>query len=179
MRDNRYLSFIFLIILIIIYIYLQSSNELIVDNYNEIIVTKVVDGDTVITSDGEKIRIIGINAPEISKKEYLSLEAKDLAEKIMLNKKVFIEKDVETRDKYGRILGYIWLEIPNELNRDTIENLNYSGIALRYGLARVYTFKPNDKYQKIFNNIQKKAIKEKNGMWEYSIEGTTRGNALE
>ena len=68
MRDNRYLSFIFLIILIIIYIYLQSSNELIVDNYNEIIVTKVVDGDTVITSDGEKIRIIGINAPEISKK---------------------------------------------------------------------------------------------------------------
>ncbi|MBL7574288.1 micrococcal nuclease [Peptoniphilus asaccharolyticus DSM 20463] len=178
MRGNKYLSLILLIILIGIHFYLGNEENSTLGEYRETTIIKVIDGDTVLSSDGEKIRIIGINTPEISKKESLSMEAKYLAENILLNKRVFIEKDIEEFDRYGRTLGYIWVEVPDKVNRKSIEKLNYSGIALKFGLARVYTFKPNDKYREFFIDIQKNAIKNKIGMWEYSEEGTTRGNSL-
>lgn len=69
-------------------------------------VVKVIDGDTVELSSGEKIRLFGIDAPE--KGEPFFQEAKQALEEMVKGKRVVVEK--EGKDKYGRFLGYILLE---------------------------------------------------------------------
>lgn len=167
---------LFIVIIIFIDLFFIKSNFKLNDYYTSEIVY-VIDGDTVTNSLGEKIRIIGINTPELINEE-LSYEAKKFAEDKLLNKKVFLEKDIEDEDRYGRKLRYIWLEIPEKINEETIIKYNFSGIILENGLARKYTFEPNGKYKDIFKNIEKNAIKNKVGMWEISSEGTTRGNEI-
>ena len=112
----------------------------------------------------------------LKNKEKFSNEAKDLTESLILNKKVYLEKDLEERDQYNRLLRYVWLREPEKINREEIEKNTIEGILLSKGYARVYTFKPNTKYRKYFKEIEDKAKKEKVGMWKNSEKGSTRGN---
>ena len=70
-------------------------------------VVKVIDGDTVILSTGEKVRYIGINAPEMGEPFYM--EAKRENRKLVLGKEVELEFDREERDQYKRLLAYIFV----------------------------------------------------------------------
>lgn len=169
---------IILIVLIVAFYLIQYQVEKIPTNsdYEIRTVVYVIDGDTVITDDNKKIRLIGINTPEISSGEEMSYDAKELAEEILLNKTVYLEKDKETVDKYNRELRYIWLEKPSEISYDSILNYNFSAIMLDRGMAKVYTIKPNDKYKSYFQKIQNKAKKDKVGMWRISENGVTKGD---
>ncbi|MDD3819484.1 MAG: thermonuclease family protein, partial [Actinomycetota bacterium] len=71
-----------------------------------LIVKEVIDGDTIILSDGRRVRLIGINTPEHGM--YFYEEAKEALEMIVLGKKVFLEKDVSEKDQYGRLLRYVY-----------------------------------------------------------------------
>ncbi len=70
-------------------------------------VTKVIDGDTIDTIDGERIRFYEINAPEYPK-DCLGIDAKTRMEDLVLNKKIFLEKI--GRDNFGRTLAYVYLD---------------------------------------------------------------------
>lgn len=76
-----------------------------------------IDGDTVKVKfengDVESIRILLINTPE--KNEKFGSEASNFAYKELNNKTVYIEPDVEYRDKYNRLLGYVWYEKDGQL----------------------------------------------------------------
>jgi len=77
------------------------------------IVKSVEDGDTFTLNQGIKVRLIGVDAPARGEKNYL--EAKYELEKLLKNKKVFLEYDRYQDDKYGRILAWIWInceEVP-------------------------------------------------------------------
>lgn len=145
-------------------------------DYEQSKIISVIDGDTVLTATGEKVRVIGINTPELSCNELLSKDAKNFAEEKLLNKVVFLEKDEQLVDKYGRKLRYIWLDIPKNVDFKSVSTMNYSGLALESGLARTYTFNPNNKYKIFFDDIQRESKKRLKGMWQYSDNGTTRGN---
>lgn len=69
------------------------------------IVTRVIDGDTFVISSGERVRIIGIDAPEINEDYYA--EAMTELEYRILNKEVMLIKDTSERDRYGRLLRYV------------------------------------------------------------------------
>lgn len=127
-------------------------------------VTKVVDGDTFWIDDGSekglKIRLIGIDAPEPvnafrKKKEPFGEEASRFMEKLIAGKKVRIEYDVGPRDRYGRALVYAWLENGIFINAEM----------LRQGYAVVMTIPPNVKYADYFLKLQRKARKQKKGLW--------------
>lgn len=136
-------------------------------------ITRVVDGDTVVTEEGEKIRIIGINTPEIGKRtEPYGAEAKKYAEEMLLDRKVYLEADVSDRDQYGRLLRHVWLKNPE---RGNFEEDNYGAVALRNGYAQVYTFPPDVKYEKKFLKLSREARREERGLWGIDINGTTRG----
>ncbi|WBW50437.1 thermonuclease family protein [Peptoniphilus equinus] len=141
------------------------------------VVEWVSDGDTLRLTDGSKVRIIGMNAPEINSHEAFSEEAKDFAIETLKDQNVYLEADKETEDQYDRKLYYVWLapqkegEVPNMAD-------NFTYLMLERGLARVYTFAPNDKYYDAFISAQDEAIRAKRGMWAVSHEGTTRGNDL-
>lgn len=132
-------------------------------DYSRIRVTRVIDGDTVRLENGQTLRYIGIDTPEIKikqngrflyKPQPFSLEAKKLNERLVKNKMVRIEFDVEKTDSYKRLLGYCFIG-------DTLVNAKM----IEEGLATIYTFPPNVKYVDTFVKTQKNARKNLKGMW--------------
>ncbi|MFV0391817.1 MAG: thermonuclease family protein [Paludibacteraceae bacterium] len=127
-------------------------------------VHRFVDGDTFWITDGkghvEKIRLIGIDAPEArnygkKKEQPFGKEASAFVSKFLRKKKVRLEFDVQKKDQYDRTLAYIWLENGVMLN-DYI---------VRQGFAVVSTYPPNVKYQTRFVKSERFAREKKVGMW--------------
>lgn len=128
-------------------------------------VTKVVDGDTFWVNDGtekgKKVRLIGVDAPEsrnTGKKKigYFGKQSKVYLGKLLTGKKVRLEFDVDTADRYGRALAYAYLEDGTFVNAWLI----------RQGYAQVMTVPPNVKFADLFVELQKEARKNHKGLWK-------------
>ena len=74
-------------------------------------VTNVIDGDTIVTSDGMRIRYIGLNTPEKGQKYYQ--EALEFNRKLVQGKEIYIEFDEEKTDSFGRSLAYVYVQQEN------------------------------------------------------------------
>lgn len=125
-------------------------------------VVRVVDGDTiVINMDGkdEKVRLIGIDTPESvhpdkTKNVPYGKIASEFTKKLLEEQKIWLEYDVQSHDKYGRILGYVYLD-------DKMVNKTL----LQEGHAKIATFPPNVKYEAEFKKLQETAREEEKGLW--------------
>ncbi|MCM8783964.1 MAG: thermonuclease family protein [Candidatus Omnitrophica bacterium] len=133
-------------------------------------VEKVIDGDTVVIKGEKVIRYIGIDTPEVRKKEKdkwvyapqpFALEAKELNQMLVEKKWVRLEYDLEKKDKYGRLLCYVFVD-------DTLVNAKL----IEEGLAFLYTLPPNVKYVDKFVSLQKKAREEERGIWKIYAKGS-------
>ena len=130
-------------------------------------IKRISDGDTVVIQDESdkqyKIRFIGIDAPEsrnVCKRKQVQVfgsEAKNHLKKLLFNKKIRLEFDVQKIDRYGRTLAYVYLENGLFLNQ----------YLLAKGYARIATFPPNIKYVDVFRKSEEKARRNKIGMWKY------------
>ncbi|HOB16609.1 MAG TPA: thermonuclease family protein [Defluviitoga sp.] len=133
------------------------------------VVTRIIDGDTVeIEIDGKiyKTRFVGIDTPESTTKiEPFGLEASLFTTKELLGKTVYLEKDVSETDRYGRLLRYIWLEPPNEINDLEIRTKMFNAILLLNGFAKISTFPPDVKYEEYFLTYSKEAQENNLGLW--------------
>ena len=118
-------------------------------------VIEVIDGDTIVLSNNEHVRLIGINTPE--NERYFYGEAKEVLELLVLNKSVRLEKDVDDRDTYGRLLRYVY-----------IGNLFINLEMVKRGFANVFTFPPNVKYTNKFIEAEREARTNEIGLWEKS-----------
>ena|SRR3989344_5055954 len=127
-------------------------------------VVKVVDGDTVdISIDGkvERVRLIGMNTPETvdprKPVECFGKEASNRAKELLTGKTVKIKVDPngDTRDKYDRLLLYIFLG----------DGTNYAKKMIMDGYAYEYTYDGSYKYQTEFKQAQKYAEDNKLGLW--------------
>lgn len=114
MKISRNVFYLFLILLVIsvftnfFFLFNQYKNYFLKKNNRvEVIISKVVDGDTVDTSNGERLRLYEINAPEYPK-DCLGVDAKTRMEDLVLNKKIQYEKF--GRDNFGRTLVYIFVD---------------------------------------------------------------------
>lgn len=125
---------------------------------------KVIDGDTfwIKKKDGyiDKIRLIGIDAPEARRSQYKNVqyfgkESKDYLTNYLKGKKVRLEYDVQKRDKYGRILAYVYLDNGVFLNNHLVRN----------GYAVAVKYPPNVKYQKQFLRSEREARNKKLSLW--------------
>jgi len=145
-------------------------------NYSQIKVVEVIDGDTVKLSNGRFLRYIGLDTPEVRIKDKdgdfkyrpqpFSLEAKEFNRKLVEGKLVRIEFDIEKTDRYGRLLGYCFVD-KTFVNARLIEE----------GYAVLYTFPPNVKHTDSFVESQKKAQKKKKGLWgSFAIIDHTQAN---
>lgn len=121
-------------------------------------VTKVIDGDTIKLENGEAVRYIGIDTPETvhpSKPvQCFGKEASDKNKELVEGKLVKLEKDITDRDKYGRLLQYVW-----------VGDLFVNDYLLREGYAYVYTYPPDIKYFEQFVQAQKEARENNRGLW--------------
>lgn len=134
-------------------------------------VTRVVDGDTVEIDNGEKVRLIGVNAPETVKPDApafpMGKEASDFTKSQLEGKRVLLETDVQTRDRYGRTLGYLYVKDPK--SRDDVEKYMFNAILIREGYAQLMTVPPNVKYSDLFVKLQKQAREQNKGLWALGI----------
>ncbi|HUV42996.1 MAG TPA: thermonuclease family protein [Patescibacteria group bacterium] len=142
---------------------LESETE---EEREEVLVARVIDGDTIEIEGGQKVRYIGIDAPEsVDPNEPVGCYAQEASEKnkeLVLNKKVRLEKDVSEMDRYGRLLRYVW-----------VGDLLVNEYLVREGYAQSSTYPPDVKYQDKFIEAQKKAREEEKGLW--SIDCDTWG----
>ena len=92
---------------ILTFIFLFST---IVCQGTQTIVTRIIDGDTFETETGEKVRLIGINAPEIS--DFYGLESKEYLTKLILDKVVDLQTDniSKNKDRYQRLLRFVFID---------------------------------------------------------------------
>ena len=94
----------------------------------DVMVIRVIDGDTFEIENGDKVRMIGIDAPELKDNE--GLESKNHLKLLIENKYVSLIKDEKNKNKdfFGRLLRYVYLE-DSDVNLEMIKD----------GHAKVYT----------------------------------------
>jgi micrococcal nuclease len=100
------------------------------------LVVKVVDGDTLVLAGGIRIRVLGIDAPEMERDgrpaDFLAHKAKAALAEMTLERTVSLSCDRLRYDLYGRLLAYLWLPDHTLVNAELV----------RRGLARVYFIAP-------------------------------------
>ncbi|MEI8096780.1 MAG: thermonuclease family protein [Candidatus Moraniibacteriota bacterium] len=123
------------------------------------LVKKVVDGDTIELDNGEKVRYVGVNTPESvdprRKVECFGKEASAYNKDLVEGKKVRLEKDISDRDKYGRLLRFVYLEDGTFVNE----------LLVREGYAFVSTYPPDVSKQDIFRRAESDARNAQLGLW--------------
>ncbi|MGH8477880.1 MAG: thermonuclease family protein [Methylococcales bacterium] len=123
------------------------------------IVQFVYDGDTLLLDNGDKVRLSGINTPEVesSRKrgESGGEQARIWMKEAIEGKKVRLEQDVERRDRYQRILAHVFTEDRTHINRALVS----------LGLATVNLYPPNLKYAEPLLDAQKLAEQRRLGIW--------------
>lgn len=129
-------------------------------------IVNVIDGDTVELENGEKVRYIGVDTPETKhprkKVECYGKEAAKKNKELVLNKEVLLEKDVSERDRYERLLRYIYLPNPNA----ETEAIFVNELLIEQGYAQVISYPPDVKYKDLLLKAQKKAQTEGIGLWK-------------
>ncbi len=144
-----------------------------VEGLTRVKITKVIDGDTAyaLMPDGseEKLRFIGVNSPEINHPtkglEPYGPEAEAFTRSQLANKNIWLEFDAGERDQYGRMLAYLWLEIPAEFSDLEVRAKMFNARLLLEGYAVQVTFEPNVKYVDYFTAYETEAQKEGRGLW--------------
>ena len=127
--------------------------------YDYYSVKTVYDGDTVQLENGRKIRLLGINTPEVQH-GYKPLEAGgEEAKAWLINKlqhtKVRLELGVENTDKYGRTLAHLFSENKEHINLSLVKE----------GLATISIYPPNLQYVDELVAAERQAQKNKRGIW--------------
>jgi len=131
---------------------LANLNNLFSDQKTEQkIVTKIIDGDTIIAEGGESVRLLGIDCDEKGKECFTP--AKNRIEELLLGKTVVLESGNEDRDQYERQLRYIFL---ND------KNINLQMVEEGFCVAR-FVGSENIKYKSEIQSAESNAIKNKIG----------------
>lgn len=133
----------------------------------EVTLVRVVDGDTLVvrfdTGEDEKVRLIGINTPEsVAPNSYRTKNTKEGEEaskyvKTMLEDvdTVYLQSDTSDRDKYDRLLRYVWLDIPDDVyDKSEIKEKMLNAILVEDGIAEVATYEPDTTYADLFEELE-------------------------
>lgn len=163
-------------------------------SYDDILVAKVIDGDTAQLENGERIRLLGIDTPEVyHTKEsqekalrkgtdveairVLGKKATAFTRELMEGKRVRLVFDAEKRDKYNRLLAYVFIDYSSAIDitkaegdyficNGIITSLFCNATIVKSGYARPMTILPNLMYADLFRTLDREAREHKRGLWK-------------
>jgi len=141
-------------------------------NYTDILVKRVIDGDTLQLEDGERVRLIGIDTPEMHESNKLRRDSQrsgqntsaiqelgrqsfEFTRGLVEGKNVSLEFDVERYDKYGRLLAYVYLKDGTFVNAEIVKQ----------GYSSLMTIPPNVRYSDLFLRLYRDARESHRGLW--------------
>jgi endonuclease YncB( thermonuclease family) len=142
-------------------------------NYADVLVKRVVDGDTIVLETGERVRLIGIDTPELHESDKLYRDASrtrqdaatiqklgrrayEFTRNLVEGKRVSLEFDAEKRDRYNRLLAYVYLKDGTFVNAEIVKQ----------GYASLMTIPPNVKYADLFLRLYREARENRRGLWK-------------
>jgi micrococcal nuclease len=127
-------------------------------------VVRVIDGDTLVLAGGARVRVLGIDAPELEHDghpaDFLAHKAKAVLSELTLHQKLSLEYDRLHYDHYGRLLAYLYLPDHTFVNAALV----------RQGLARVYIIAPNLAHREELLAAQREAIEAQRGIWQKLLQ---------
>lgn len=129
---------------------------------------KVYDGDTLTLQNGEKVRLIGIDAPEIAEKQPFAVEAKMFISDLCENQTIHVsfEPGQDEKDRFGRNVGWIWVRVKNGY-------LNVNEALIAKGFASVYFYQKTELQNgSKMIALQKAARELKKGKWSQFVDLT-------
>lgn len=123
-------------------------------------VTRIVDGDSlevVVGGRRERVRLIGLDAPELYPAECQAAAARTLLGRLIAGRAVRLDADPSQgdRDRYGRLLRHVVL--PN--------GKVAAGQVIAAGLAREFTYQKPYRYRASFQAAQRAALSKRLGIW--------------
>jgi micrococcal nuclease len=125
------------------------------------LVVRVADGDTIGVRLGdhvEAVRYIGINTPELARngreEQPGARRAHGVNRRLVEGRRVRLELDVQARDRYGRLLAYVW-----------VADIMVNAELLRLGVAQVMTVPPNVRHRDQFRELERAAREAGRGLW--------------
>jgi endonuclease YncB( thermonuclease family) len=123
----------------------------------------VTDGDTIHLGELGSVRLIGIDTPEVyGVVECFGRQASDFAKRLLpLGTRVRYQIGVEERDRYGRLLAYVWLPDGRMVNRVMVER----------GYAQPLTIPPNVEFADVFRTAARAARRAGLGLWHACVAG--------
>lgn len=117
---------------------IRTSADVAAANLLPVIVNRVIDGDTIVVDienppqglgQRERVRLLGIDAPEMARgqrpAERFAMESTQFAREMLEGRQVFLAFDWDLRDRFGRLLAYIYLA----------DGVCFNAIQLRHGYA--------------------------------------------
>ena len=129
-------------------------------------VVRVIDGDTariIFEGKEEPVRFIGMNTPERGRPFFT--ESTNYALEHLDGKQVWLELDIDPRDKYDRLLAYVWLTKPKSGSEAEIRSQMFNAKILIDGYANIATYPPNVRYVDDFRRYQAEAREAERGLW--------------
>lgn len=133
----------------------------------DVAVERIVDGDTIVVDGGQRVRLTGIDTPETVHPqrpvECFGREASAfISQLIPPGTPVRLEMDVQSADRYGRTLAYVW-----RLGDAVHVNL----AMVLAGYAQVHTVPPNVRHQELYLEAQRDAREQGRGLWDACSDG--------
>ena len=140
----------------------RAISDISVDNSGEIV--RVKDGDTyviLISGKEETVRLIGVDTPESvhsdanRNTDWGKKVSKWVKKTLKVGQRVYLEYDEDRVDPYGRTLAYMY-----------VDGKMFNKTLVKKGFARAVYYKPNGRYRKDFERLQKWAKAHKKGFWK-------------
>ncbi len=120
-------------------------------------VVEVIDGDTIKIEGNIRVRLLGIDSPEVGECYYQP--AKRALEDLIAKQRIELEKDITDKDHYGRLLRYVALPVENG------DSILVNDYLVRNGNALAISSPPNNRYRDLFSSAQVIAKRNNFGLW--------------
>jgi micrococcal nuclease len=165
-RKRRWFSIIFVIVVALLVLVLRLVEEIGPEKgpNDRFIVTRVLDGDTMELQGGDRLRLLAIDTPE--KDEPLCDEATEFLARKALGQVAEVEFANQRRDRYGRLLGYLY-----------IDTLFVNKTIIDSGYGYLYLFADNELNSdqvRTLLDAQRSAIERRVGLWSLPHEPEER-----
>lgn len=162
--DRRFFVFVNSLLLALSCQYVDAAvDSSCLDNQpdTQVRIGHVIDGDTVILANGERLRLIGIDTPEIGYDGELSqpgaIKARDFLKDQLSSRELYpLRRGVEQQDRYGRSLGHLFLT----------DGTNLQALILARGYATPLNVPPNLEFSDCYQQQANKAMESGLGLWK-------------
>jgi len=130
--------------------------------YEQALVTRVIDGDTVELADGHHVRYLGIDTPESG--EYYAGNATARNRELVEGKTVELQVGNRDKDEYGRLLRYVY-----------VDGIFVNAELVAQGYAAAYIFDPYDRYSQVLVQLEQYAKLRERGLWGVAAANNETG----